>query len=97
MLLPAAILTFLVAAAVPALVLMTVWTVVAALRLLFPEQPLPFLRAEAPPLPGTVRVGARDIAARERVLEGEGPYCYRGAPTATLPEAWVDDVYERRN
>lgn len=101
----AAALSALVVAAVPVAVLMAVWSAVAMYRVLFPERPLPFVRDEAAERHAArargeaVHVGFREIRddMRLHVRELARPYHHAGGCSHGIPEAWIEDVYRRRN
>ena len=93
-------------AAFPALVLMAVWTAVTVLRILRPEQPLPFFadpvaeRHEATASGVSVPVGFREIREDVQVLARTLalPYDYHAAGSSHhVPEPWLDDLHRRRN
>lgn len=100
-----AVITAFVVAALPALIFMAVWTVVTALRIVFPERALPLFpngiaeRQAASARGEAVRVGFREI--REDVLvrarELSRSHDLVGGCSHSIPEAWIDDLYRRRN
>jgi hypothetical protein len=100
-----AVITAFVVVALPALIFMAIWTAVATFRILFPERALPFTRngvaeRQAARARGyavevgfreireDVRVHARELARSYDLVSG----CLHG-----IPEAWIDDLYRRRN
>ena len=102
---PAAALSALVAVAVPVAILMGVWSVVVVYRVLFPERPLPFVRDEvaerqaATARGESVGVGFREIHddMRLHVRALNCPYHHAVGNSHGIPDAWIDDVYRRRN
>jgi hypothetical protein len=104
MVLAAAVSAF-VLVALPAAVFMAVWTAVTMWRILYPERSLPLVRngiaeRRAARVRGeAVGVGFREIhedlraEARERARALDG---VEGRPSG-IPEAWIDDLYRRRN
>ncbi|SHK59639.1 hypothetical protein [Rhodothermus profundi] len=87
---------------VPILFFMLVWAVVTAGRILFPERPLPFDRDFS--LRGwTVRPRYRApvhvAAPRATVLQqvAQAAYHFEEGHSDGLPEAWVEDLWLRRN
>lgn len=100
-----AVITAFVVAALPALIFMAVWTTVSVLRILFPERALPFLhngvaeRQAASARGEAIEVGFREI--REDVLvrarELSRSHDLVGGCSHSIPEAWIDDLYQRRN
>ncbi len=101
----AAALSALVVAAVPVAVLMAVWSAVTMYRVLRPEHPLPFVRDEAAERRAacargeSVGVGFREIRddMRLHVRDLSRPYHHAGGCSHGFPEAWIEDVYRRRN
>lgn len=91
--------------AVPVLFFMFTWTVVTAYRILFPEEPSPYVQDTAylrrrTPVPAEgVLVGVREIREDQRRSQsrcGHG-YCYSYGSSAGLPENWREDIARRRN
>lgn len=108
MVLAAAVSAFVVAA-VPALIFMAIWTVVTALRLLRPERSLPVMRngvverraagARGEALGVGFREIREDLKARQRAQTQEktGAPDPVGEKAGRIPEAWLEDLYRRRN
>jgi hypothetical protein len=105
----AAVLSAFVVAVIPAAIFMAVWTAVTVMRILFPEHSLPLLRngvaeRKAARTRGeAVGVGFREIhedlraKAREREREKARASEHRNEPVGRIPEAWIEDLYRRRN
>ncbi|MFN3595797.1 MAG: hypothetical protein ACK41D_00825 [Rubricoccaceae bacterium] len=104
-LLPGALLTGFFMLAVPAVVLMTVWTVITMCRILFPERPLPFdaaARREAARRQGrAVPVRLQDILDDQRrpVRRPVLPQAQTIHPEETAPrtDPLYQDLWLRRN
>lgn len=95
---------------VPTIVLLAVWAAVTALRILFPERPLPFLkdpveeRRRRTAAGEAVPVGFREIHEEMPVHVRSVATPYRfdrervlaGLP-GHVPDVWVENVCHRRN
>ena len=100
-----AALTGLVMVALPVLLLMMVWSVVTALRILFPERPLPALPDQAGDrlreslrTGDTVPVRVRDIVAAQRAQAAETDAAREAAGQApTTLHPFIADLWLRRN
>ena len=95
-----ALIVGLFAVAVPAIILMSVWAGVTALRLLFPEEPLPFdpaaRRRRAAQKGEFVPVRLRDILEDQQARQSVAARAARGEH---VPDAHplADDLWLRRN
>lgn len=95
-----ALIVGLFAVAVPAIILMSVWAGVTALRLLFPEEPLPFdpsaRRQRATQKGEFVPVRLRDILEDQQARQAVAA---RAVRDETVPETHplADDLWLRRN
>lgn len=90
--------------AIPTVLIMTVWTIVTVIRILFPERPLPFdgsARRQRAALRGeSVPVRLRDILEdQERRRQAQTVRAPRpdGAPPEPEPHPLFDDLWLRRN
>ena len=102
-------LTAFVIAAVPALLLMLVWSAVTTMRILFPERPLPPPDVGAERLRRSLRTGEavpvrlRDIVDAQRAQAAELDAARQAArdeaPGATpaAPHPFIADLWLRRN
>ncbi|MEM1127119.1 MAG: hypothetical protein AAGI71_10740 [Bacteroidota bacterium] len=90
----------------PILFFMVTWAVVTVYRLYFPEEPLPYdqdptmLRRRATLQGHSVPVGVREIREDQRLRQHTvvpASYHYACDGSCGLPEAWVNDLWERRN
>lgn len=101
----AAVITAFVVAALPALIFMAIWTAVTAFRILFPERALPLgrnglaERQAARTRGGAQEVGFREIRedVRMHTRELSRSHDLVGCGSHGIPEAWLDDLYRRRN
>lgn len=101
----AAVITAFVAAALPALLFMAIWTAVTVFRILYPERPLPFGRdgvaeRQAARARGDVlKVGVREIREDLQIHSRELTRSYDlvGGCSHGIPEVWLEDLYRRRN
>ncbi|MEO0556550.1 MAG: hypothetical protein AAF170_00060 [Bacteroidota bacterium] len=100
----AAIITSIFLIALPVIVLMTAWTVVTMVRILFPERELPIdpsaLRRRARERGQAVPVRFRDLVEDQRHAEAPA-MPHRASPDASstteIPSALVEDLWLRRN
>lgn len=100
-----AALTGFVLVAMPVLILMLVWSTVTAMRILFPEQPLPLAPDHAGErLRQSLRIGdavpvrVRDIVAAERARAAESDAARDAdAEASTKLHPFVADLWLRRN
>ncbi|GAB5533826.1 MAG: hypothetical protein Rubg2KO_00750 [Rubricoccaceae bacterium] len=100
----AAIITGFFLIALPVIVLMTAWTVVTMVRILFPERELPYdpsaRRARARQRGQAVPVRFRDLVEDQRHAEAPA-MPHRTIPDASssvdVPNELVDDLWLRRN
>ena len=93
--------------AAPFLFFMVVWAIVTAYRIYIPEQVMPLerdpfiLRQRAATEGVPVPVGAREIREDQQLRQRNAfvaPYHYAwGCSERGVPEAWVEDVWLRRN
>ena len=90
--------------AIPTVLMMTVWTIVTVVRILFPERPLPFdgsMRRRRATLRGeSVPVKLRDILEdQERQRQAQPVRAPRpeGEPPEPEPHPLFDDLWLRRN
>lgn len=92
--------------AAPLFFFVMTWTAVTVYRIWFPEEPLPperdplIMREVARRAGESMPVGAREIREdqrRHRRVGAGTAYQWVGAPRAQVPEAWAEDVYQRRN
>ncbi|MEM8557793.1 MAG: hypothetical protein AAF809_10150 [Bacteroidota bacterium] len=92
--------------AVPAIILMVIWSAVMAFRLCYPERPLPFMadpyaeRQAARARGEIMKVGVREIREdlRRQLHEPALPYDFEHDHGSDgLPEPWLDDLWLRRN
>ncbi len=92
----------------PILFFLLTWVVATVYRLYFPEHPLPFeedpvvLREEATSRGNSIPVGVREIRADQRRKRRQGvphmpDYHYAWGGSDGFPEAWRDDLWQRRN
>ncbi len=91
----------------PILFFLLTWVVATAYRLYFPEQPLVFdndpivLREERAREGQSIPVGVREIREdqrRNRQLGRTSPdYRYAWGGSDGFPDAWKDDIWQRRN
>nr|MBO2491046.1 hypothetical protein [Rhodothermus marinus] len=86
----------------PVLFFMLVWALVTAGRILFPERPLPFDREFSlrgwtmrPRHRAPIHVGA--TRAESFGQADPVPYHFEAGQSDGLPEAWVDELWLRRN
>jgi hypothetical protein len=92
--------------AIPIFFFMLTWVVVTALRICFPEKPIPLDRdiryrsLLQPRIPAEVlSVGLREIREEQRryLQEQPGGYVYDEGDSEGLPECWQQDLWMRRN
>lgn len=90
----------------PSLVFLLIWAGATVYRLYFPEHPLPFKqasvakRAEATSNGECVPVGVREIREdqrRERRQEDVTIYNYAWGASGGVPQAWREELWQRRN
>ena len=97
-----AVVTGFVMVAVPTILLMTVWTIVTVLRILFPERPLPFdpasRRRRATMRGESVPVRLRDIM-EDQARQPLPARRVDAEPGVDLPERdpLLEDLWRRRN
>ena len=90
--------------AIPTVLIMTVWTIVTVVRILFPERPLPFdgvsRRERAAARGESVPVRLRDILEdqeRRRLAQPVRAPRPDGEPAEPEPHPLFDDLWLRRN
>lgn len=90
----------------PILVFLLIWAGATVYRLYFPEYPLPFnqsavvKREQATTDGQCVPVGVREIREdqrRERRQEDVTIYNYAWGTSEGVPDAWREDLWQRRN
>ncbi len=97
----------LVLVAIPVLFFMLTWVIVTAYRICFPEEALPIerdplrVRHRATAAGISIPVGAREIREDQkryqRQLATRAYHYEEGDLRIGLPEAWMDDLWLRRN
>ena len=101
---PEAVVSIFALVALPIVILMTVWTVVTMVRILFPERELPFdpsvQRTRARQRGKGVRVRFRDLVEDQRHAEAPAmpeTAATGASSTSEMPSALAEDLWLRRN
>lgn len=91
----------------PILFFMITWVIATVYRLYFPERSLPFerdpvvIRERATAKGESVPVGVREIRADQRRARRQGTrqstYTYAWGGSDGFPEAWHENLWQRRN